>query len=148
MCCFSLFSLSLKFFPVLFFTSSFSSQVISIIGRTLESFDEDNLIPAFGFGDSVSKGRSVFSFKDRTAAEKAGSHGGGLGERLRLWGRRGRGAAGGGEGGEFGGHTPCKGFSEVLQQYEDIAQSITLGGPTDFAPIIHKAVEIVKKLKK
>ncbi|RUS83363.1 hypothetical protein EGW08_008866, partial [Elysia chlorotica] len=87
-------------------------KVISIIGRTLESFDEDNLIPAFGFGDAISKGRSVFSFKDRTAAEK------------------------------------MAGFSEVLHQYEEIAQTVDLGGPTDFAPIIHTAVDIVQRLKK
>lgn len=117
-------------------------KVISIIGRTLESFDEDNLIPAFGFGDSVSKGRSVFSFKDRTASDRGLGLGGGLGERLRLWGRWGRGG-----GGDDGG-IPCRGFTEVLHRYEEIAQAVTLGGPTDFAPIIHKAVEIVRRLKK
>ena len=75
-----------------------------------------------------------------------GGGGGGLGERFRLWGRRGRG--GGGEEGEDCGYSPCKGFSEVLQRYEEIAQNVALGGPTDFAPIIDKAVEIVKKLRK
>ena len=35
-------------------------KVISILGETLEPFDEDHLIPAFGFGDSVTKDNSVF----------------------------------------------------------------------------------------
>jgi E3 ubiquitin-protein ligase RGLG len=39
-------------------------QAISIIGRTLSSFDEDNLIPCFGFGDATTHDRSVFSFFD------------------------------------------------------------------------------------
>ncbi|XP_074571908.1 E3 ubiquitin-protein ligase RGLG5-like [Curcuma longa] len=37
-------------------------QAISIIGRTLSSFDEDNLIPCFGFGDATTHDHDVFSF--------------------------------------------------------------------------------------
>ncbi|KAI8014821.1 E3 ubiquitin-protein ligase RGLG1 [Camellia lanceoleosa] len=37
-------------------------QAISIIGRTLSGFDEDNLIPCFGFGDASTHDQEVFSF--------------------------------------------------------------------------------------
>ena len=37
-------------------------QAIAIIGRTLARYDEDGLIPAYGFGDSSSGGTRVFSF--------------------------------------------------------------------------------------
>ncbi|CAI9108750.1 OLC1v1008431C1 [Oldenlandia corymbosa var. corymbosa] len=37
-------------------------QAISIIGRTLTPFDEDNLIPCFGFGDASTHDQYVFSF--------------------------------------------------------------------------------------
>lgn len=37
-------------------------QAISIIGRTLSPFDEDNMIPCFGFGDVSTHDQSVFSF--------------------------------------------------------------------------------------
>lgn len=37
-------------------------QAISIIGRTLTPFDEDNLIPCFGFGDATTHEQYVFSF--------------------------------------------------------------------------------------
>ncbi|KAF8712813.1 hypothetical protein HU200_028585 [Digitaria exilis] len=35
---------------------------ISIIGKTLAPFDEDNLIPCFGFGDATTHDSNVFSF--------------------------------------------------------------------------------------
>ncbi|XP_048432287.1 E3 ubiquitin-protein ligase RGLG1 isoform X3 [Pyrus x bretschneideri] len=37
-------------------------QAISIIGKTLARFDEDNLIPCFGFGDATTHDEDVFSF--------------------------------------------------------------------------------------
>ncbi|KAL9335295.1 hypothetical protein Peur_072476 [Populus x canadensis] len=37
-------------------------QAIYIIGKTLSSFDEDNLIPCFGFGDASTHDQEVFSF--------------------------------------------------------------------------------------
>ncbi|XP_016903210.1 E3 ubiquitin-protein ligase RGLG2-like isoform X2 [Cucumis melo] len=37
-------------------------QAIAIIGQTLSSFDEDNMIPCFGFGDASTHDQEVFSF--------------------------------------------------------------------------------------
>ncbi|XP_068664623.1 E3 ubiquitin-protein ligase RGLG3-like [Aristolochia californica] len=37
-------------------------QAISIIGHTLSPFDEDNMIPCFGFGDASTHDKYVFSF--------------------------------------------------------------------------------------
>lgn len=37
-------------------------KVITMIGRTLEVFDDDKLIPTYGFGDSSTKNQSVFLF--------------------------------------------------------------------------------------
>jgi len=35
---------------------------MSILGETLEAFDDDGLIPAFGFGDVSTKDKAVFPF--------------------------------------------------------------------------------------
>ncbi|KAM4070709.1 hypothetical protein ACB094_11G003800 [Castanea mollissima] len=37
-------------------------KAISIVGKTLSPFDEDNLIPCFGFGDATTHDQEVFSF--------------------------------------------------------------------------------------
>ncbi|GMY33094.1 E3 ubiquitin-protein ligase RGLG4-like isoform X2 [Fagus crenata] len=37
-------------------------KAISIIGKTLAPFDEDNLIPCYGFGDATTHDQEVFSF--------------------------------------------------------------------------------------
>ncbi|KAF3329763.1 E3 ubiquitin-protein ligase RGLG2-like isoform X1 [Carex littledalei] len=43
-------------------TSNPYEQAISIIGRSLAKFDDDNLIPCFGFGDASTHDQEVFSF--------------------------------------------------------------------------------------
>ena len=42
-------------------------QVISIIGRSLAPFDEDGIIPAFGFGDASTKDKAVFPFRQNVS---------------------------------------------------------------------------------
>jgi len=39
-------------------------QVLSIIAKTLADFDDDGMIPAYGFGDMRSKSKRVFSFNE------------------------------------------------------------------------------------
>lgn len=89
--------------------------VISTIGKTLSSFDEDGLIPVYGFGDIRTKDHRVFPLKP----ESAQYFNSGISE--------------------F-----CNGFSEVLDVYTNVSQKVTLSGPTNFAPLIRHAIEICK----
>ncbi|CAN0126679.1 unnamed protein product [Ascophyllum nodosum] len=42
------------------------------------------------------------------------------------------------------GDEPCKNLQHLLNRYSEIAPAVQLSGPTSFAPLIHKAIEIVE----
>ncbi|CAH1775150.1 unnamed protein product [Owenia fusiformis] len=83
-------------------------QVISIIGETLSPFDDDGIIPTFGFGDISTKDKAVFPFRQEGY---------------------------------------CNGFHDVLASYNQLTPSVKLSGPTNFAPLIHQAIQIVQQTK-
>jgi E3 ubiquitin-protein ligase RGLG len=86
-------------------TSNPYMTVISCIGKALSAYDDDNLIPVFGFGDSTTTDRSVFPFfPDR----------------------------------------PARGFEEVLARYKELVPRVVMSGPTNFAPAIEAAIQIVQ----
>ena len=84
-------------------------RVIDSIGRALEVFDDDRLIPTFGFGDVTTTNKAIFSFNQN--------------------------------------EQPCSGVQMVLQRYNEITPSVQMSGPTNFAPLIRKAIDIVKITK-
>ncbi|XP_053389866.1 copine family protein 1-like, partial [Mercenaria mercenaria] len=81
-------------------------QVICILGETLAPLNVNGVFPAYGFGDSKCKDKTVFELKP--------------GEK-------------------------CECFSDVLDAYNKVTPTIKLGEPTDFAPLIFTAIEIVKE---
>lgn len=83
-------------------------EVIEVLGQTLECFDDDNIIPAYGFGDFETRDKSIFPLKKGD----------------------------------------CIGFREVLDAYNRITPAIKLHRPTNFAPLIYKAIEIVQQRNK
>lgn len=42
-------------------------KVLSSICQTMAGFDDDNVIPCYGFGDALSRAQKVFSFRDNDA---------------------------------------------------------------------------------
>lgn len=83
------------------------AQALSIIAKALWDFDDDHLIPTYGFGDLHTGSHGVFSFETNDK--------------------------------------PCKGLVGCANRYRDIAQSVTLAGPTSFAPIIRQAIKQVRE---
>ncbi len=82
-------------------------QVIRIIYRTLERYDDDKLIPVIGFGDINTGDRSVVSLKAN--------------------------------------NQPCTGLDDVLYSYAEFSRKVTMSGPTNLAPTIEYAINIVKR---
>ena len=108
-------------------------KVLEIMCKTLEPFDEDHLIPAFGFGDTKTKDHSVFSFAVKPKYDNS------LYTNISP------------ETQQFE-DTTCYQLSGVLESYNKLISDIDNGylkmsGPTTFAPLINKAIEIVKHEK-
>jgi E3 ubiquitin-protein ligase RGLG len=90
-------------------------QVLQIMCLSLANFDDDGFIPAYGFGDTRTTNKAVFSFLSNEASQEV----------------------------------PCLRLEGVLEVYNRIITDINQGtirmsGPTSFAPLIYKAIEIVK----
>ncbi|KAG6382467.1 hypothetical protein SASPL_157862 [Salvia splendens] len=108
-------------------------KAISIIGKTLAPFDEDNLIPCFGFGDAgdgpflassylveqpTQFCTSFFPVATTHDQEVFSFH---------------------------GDHSSCHGFEEVMACYRRIVPKLRLSGPTSYGPVVDAAVDIVEK---
>ena len=94
-------------------------QAISIIGQTLSKFDEDNLIPCFGFGDgndSVSQltaYRTIYNFSNShfnsTLHSSTSTHD----QDVLCF---------------YPDEKPCNGFSKALEQYRELVPHLRLAG--------------------
>nr|XP_034906829.1 E3 ubiquitin-protein ligase RGLG4-like isoform X1 [Populus alba]XP_034906830.1 E3 ubiquitin-protein ligase RGLG4-like isoform X1 [Populus alba] len=110
-------------------------KAISIIGKTMAPFDEDNLIPCFGFGDGrFSPWNSSFAPYDSSVEliflfiYTATTHD----QEVFSF---------------HSDHSPCNGFEEVLACYKKIVPNLRLSGPTSYGPVIEAAIDIVEKSK-
>ncbi len=94
-------------------------QVIGLMGATLEPFDDDKLIPTYGFGDEKTGDKQVFSFlRDAVTGHDCPCH------------------------------TFAQSLDTYRNIISEIANgTIKMSGPTSFVPIINKAIEIVRATK-
>ena len=90
-------------------------QVISIMCKTLAPFDDDGLISAYGFGDSRTTDKGVFSFAAHPDGREAPC--------VKLEG-------------------VLNAYSTIIN--EIALGRIIMSGPTSFGPIIRKAIELVR----
>lgn len=93
-------------------------QVLNLMCKTLAPFDDDNLIPAYGFGDKMTTDKFVFPITNDMNSREI----------------------------------PCNGLEGVRDNYRFIVEKFLSGkqkmsGPTSFAPIINKAIEIVQQTR-
>lgn len=96
-------------------------SAISVIGKTLAPFDEDNLIPCFGFGDGTVKSRNLRSHFQLTSSMDLLIH---IGFSMLT-------AATTHDREVFSFHSdnsPCHGFDEVLTCYKRIVPNLKLSG--------------------
>ncbi|XP_067930082.1 uncharacterized protein [Watersipora subatra] len=85
-------------------------KVLHILGKTLSFINSDHVIHSYGFGDSSTKGHSIFSL------HPDGS--------------------------------PFSNYGQLINAYTETAKSVTLDGPSNFAPIINKAVQLCQRTGK
>ena len=88
-------------------------QVLKIMCQSLAPFDADQYIDAYGFGDSETRNKSVFSFQTNPLDGNSDQ--------------------------------PCYKLEGVLEEYTKIVPHLAFSGPTSFAPIIRKAIQLVKE---
>ncbi|RLM62099.1 E3 ubiquitin-protein ligase RGLG2 [Panicum miliaceum] len=129
-------------------------QAISIIGKTLAPFDEDNLIPCFGFGDGELHDMANVATAMRAPFDPIKDHNK-LTDSLLVPAPSCAVllldplvAATTHDYNVFSFHhdnSPCHGFEEVLACYRKIVPHLRLSGPTSFAPIVEAAVDIVDR---
>ena len=93
-------------------------QVLQIMCQSLAPFDDDGLIPAYGFGDSVTKDKSVFSLVTDNFGQTVPC--------VKLEG-------------------VLSAYNSIITLISD--NKIRMSGPTSFAPLIYEAINIVKETR-